>query len=336
MPAYSPRWLWQIYRLVERSPVLYWVLGLALVVVLGVAKHLIAWDLGLLPRWEVNRYLATGSLYLVVVPYVWQILNHHAVRAFAELRAKVPEQQLRVSLSEFLSLPTFAATFIALAAAVAGYFEFSRSAASIEPLAAQVLPIDGAVEWSLTFVICSLLILRVIVQVRMIRKILEGLDLDFFNPGPVYTLSRYCAAFTTTVLLTFHGLTLLTLPNYYLSSSGLVFHLMLSAGALITFIAPLSSITRRLSRAKEALLCRIGEDQRRVNDRLHEAIGSGSMGSLEELRVAVGVLKEQREVLERLPTWPWMGQSIRGVAPALLIPVVVYVVQRLVGLILGI
>lgn len=41
-------------------------------------------------------------------------------------------------------------------------------------------------------------------------------------------------------------------------------------------------------------------------------------------------------MLERLPTWPWMGQSIRGVAPALLIPVVVYVVQRLVGLILGI
>ncbi len=336
MPAYSPRWLWHCYNFFERLPVPYWLIGFALVVVLGLAKHLIAWDLGLLPRWQVNRYLATGSLYLIVVPFVWQILNYHAVRAFAELRARVPDQQLRVSLTEFLSLPSFTASFFAVAAAAAGYFEFRRSAASVEPLSAQVLPGVGAAEWSLTFLICGLLVLRVIVQVGMIRKLLDGLDIDFFNPGPVYTLSRYCAAYATTVLLTFHGLTLLSLPSYYLSSSGLVFHLLLSTGALVTFIAPLTTITRRLSRAKEALLCRIGDDQRRINDQLHEAIGASSLGSLGELRVAVGVLKEQREVLERLPTWPWMAQSIKGVVPALLIPVVVYIVQRVVGLVLGI
>lgn len=41
-------------------------------------------------------------------------------------------------------------------------------------------------------------------------------------------------------------------------------------------------------------------------------------------------------MLEKLSTMPWLGQSVRGVAPALLLPVIVYVVQRVVGLILGI
>lgn len=83
------------------------------------------------------------------------------------------------------------------------------------------------------------------------------------------------------------------------------------------------------------MLCRIGEDQRRINDELHQAVSAASLGSLAELRIAVGVLKEQREVVERLPTWPWLGQTVRGVAPPLLVPVVVYVAQRLLSLILG-
>lgn len=103
----------------------------------------------------------------------------------------------------------------------------------------------------------------------------------------------------------------------------------------MTFVAPLTVINARLSRSKETLLCRIGDDQRHVNELVHQAVGAGSLEKLTELHVAVGVLKEQREVLERLPTWPWLGQTVRGVAPALLLPVVVYVVQRVMGLILG-
>lgn len=335
VPAYSPRWLWQTYRFFERLPVPYWLFSLIVVAALGVSKHLIAWDLGLVPRGRINAYLGASGVYLVVVPFVWQLLNYHAVNAFAELRSKVEKQRLSVSLPQFLSLPAVPALLFALVGAFVGYSEFKRSAAAFEPLSSEILPAIGAAEWSVTYLILALVTLRVIVQIGLIRRILNDLDLDIFNPSPIYTLSRYCAAYTATVLFTFHGLILLSLPTYYLSPSGLVFILALSAGALLTFVAPLTTINARLGRAKEALLCRIGEDQRRINDELHQAVSAASLGSLAELRIAVGVLKEQREVVERLPTWPWLGQTVRGVAPPLLVPVVVYVAQRLLSLILG-
>lgn len=335
IPAYSPRWLWRIYRFFERLPVPYWLFALFVAVALGLAKHLIAWDLDLLPRGRFNAYLAASGVYIVAVPFVWQVLNYHAVNAFAELRTKVGEQQLSVSLSQFLSLPAFPALLLAVLGALVGYSEFNRSAAALEPLSVLVLPEIGAAEWSMTYLVLALLSLRVIVQISLLRRILNTLDLDVFDPGPIYTLSRYCAAYTATVLFTFHGLILLSLPSYYLSRSGLVLIIVLTASALCAFIAPLTAINARLGRAKEALLCRLGEDQRRINELLHQAVSAGTLGSLAELRVAVGVLKEQREVLERLSTWPWLGQSIKGVAPALLVPVVVYVAQRLLSLVLG-
>lgn len=336
IPAYSPHWLWRTYRFFERLPIPYWLIALVVIVVLAAVKHLTAWDLGLLPRGRLNAYLAASGIYLVVVPYLWQMLNRHAVNAYAELTGKVGEERLSVSLPQFLSLPPVPALLIAVAGAATGYSEFQRSAARLEPLSAEVLPVMGAIEWSVTYVVLALVVLRVIVQIGHIRRLLDGLELDVFNPGPVYSLSRYGAAFTATILFTFHGLILLSMPRYYLSPSGLVFILLFSIGAIISFLAPLAAINTRLSRAKETLLCRIGDDQRRINERLHAAIGTDALDDLGDLRVAVGVLKEQREMVEKLSTWPWLGQSVRGVAPALLLPVLVYIAQRVVGLILGI
>ena len=39
----------------------------------------------------------------------------------------------------------------------------------------------------------------------------------------------------------------------------------------------------------------------------------------------------QRDVLARLPTWPWSTGTLRGFASVLVVPIVIWLIQRLLG-----
>jgi len=336
VPAYTPRWLWRTYRFFERLPIPFWLVGTVVVVASAVAHHLVAWEMGLVPRGRLNPYLSAVGLYAVVVPSVWQLLNRQAMHAFRELESRLGKGRIDVTLPRFLSMPAWLALVAVVVGAVGGYLEFHRTAAQLVPMSQVVLPWLGAINWIVTGSVVTLCVFRAVVQIWLLRRLFEQIDLDLFNPAPVYTLSRCCAAYAVTGLLVGHGLVLLSMPSYYLSTSGLLYVGIVTLVAIVIFVAPLSAVHGRMRLAKEALLGQIGEDQKRINDRLHVAINHDSLTDIDQLRLAVAALKEQREVLERLPVWPWRGQTIRGLVPALLVPLIVYLSQRLLSMTLGI
>lgn len=170
----------------------------------------------------------------------------------------------------------------------------------------------------------------------LIRRYLSRTDADIFNPGAVYAFSRYGASAGGIIFVLNYGLILLTFPEFFFSSAaGYALQFSYVLLMLLVFFAPLAQINGRMRRKKEELLNRIGEDQRTMNDKLHASVNSKNFAGLNDLRNAVAALKDQREVVQKLPTWPWQPDTLRNLLTPLLIPVFVYLVQRFLGAFFG-
>lgn len=163
----------------------------------------------------------------------------------------------------------------------------------------------------------------------------EARAIDPFDRVPVYAFSRLTVAgglalvgavyFTLTVNGAFQVGNLPSLA--FLAAAGIF--------GVAVFIAPLWGIHGRLVDAKESLRF---DAERRVGGlatELYARLDAGDFAGATSLNGTLSSLTTLRERIDRLPTWPWPPQLLRGFVSALLLPVVVYVLTRAAGSLLA-
>ena len=64
--------------------------------------------------------------------------------------------------------------------------------------------------------------------------------------------------------------------------------------------------------------------------RVSHAVETDDLSNADELNKTLSSVLAQRDVLARLPTWPWSTGTFRGVATAVLLPIVIFVITRLI------
>ncbi|MEO8095734.1 MAG: hypothetical protein ABI632_12505, partial [Pseudolysinimonas sp.] len=168
-------------------------------------------------------------------------------------------------------------------------------------------------------------------QLRMISRIYtRHTDVSVFDIGPLYALSRVSAT-TSVALLIFSYVYLAFYGNWQINS---VSNAVLLGGillvALLTFVVPLWGSHRLLQREKSHRLSEVGRRIEAAADTLHAKIDSreyseeaGRIGDVIE-----GLIKE-RAIVAKAPTWPWDPDALRAVISALLLPVVIWVITRI-------
>ena len=55
------------------------------------------------------------------------------------------------------------------------------------------------------------------------------------------------------------------------------------------------------------------------------------LGRADALNKTLSSVLQQRDVLARLPTWPWSTTTLRAFVSAILLPLALFVVQRVLG-----
>jgi hypothetical protein len=101
------------------------------------------------------------------------------------------------------------------------------------------------------------------------------------------------------------------------------------------FVWPLWGAHRLLDTTKRrALIANAGHFQT-VVARLHGAIESGEPSGVDGWQKMLGALELERARLERLPTWPWRPEASRGLVAALVVPLLVWLLQFVLGKLLG-
>ena len=64
---------------------------------------------------------------------------------------------------------------------------------------------------------------------------------------------------------------------------------------------------------------------------LDEAIDARATDQVDALDRTISALRHQREIIGKLPTWPWSAGTIRGFGSALLLPMILFLIQRYSG-----
>ena len=155
--------------------------------------------------------------------------------------------------------------------------------------------------------------------------------IDPFDRGPVYAFSRFTVQIGLAFLVS--GYYTITVNSAFQSGNlvGLVVLGVVIALGSACFILPLWGIHDRLVGEKDALLAGVEDRVGKLAGELYRRIDAGEYDGTKVINEAIAAAGAIQDRIARLPTWPWPPQLFRGFLTALLLPVVVYLISRLIG-----
>lgn len=329
---YAPSWMNVLGARLERLPGPTWLAYLLGVGTIIAVSLLVAGE-----RERVANGGLFGLVYYSALPLgalrLMHALDRTADRAIGSLRPllnsdDVAIEQLRYRLSVAPARPAAIVSVVAFVITPIGY--------ALDPIAsgiADLSPVQLGFRYvweSLITAVFLVLILHTARQLRLIDGIHGSLQrIDVFDQGPLYGLSQLTA--TTGV-----GLVVLLAPSLFMlpPAADVTFVLITAAwyvgavvAAAVAFVVPLRGIHSRLAVEKQGLQRDLG---RRVSVSV-EAMARGTSAdaaTLEEHHRMLSSLVTARDVVDRVPTWPWRTGALTGFLSAVLLPLVLFIVQQ--------
>lgn len=101
--------------------------------------------------------------------------------------------------------------------------------------------------------------------------------------------------------------------------------------AISAFVVPLWGIHRKIVREKKRTL---GENSALIENAYSELkhfLETKDYARMDQLKEGISSLFSYRAALEKAPTWPWQPETFRGFLSAVFLPLVIWIVQRLLA-----
>lgn len=331
---YPPGWLDRLIDWIGRMPgsnVLY-CLGL-LVLQFGYLTALL-WANGTLAVGSVDLKLA---FVVVVAPYLLWVrfsLDRVAAAALDTFRPAltVGDADLRRLRFELTNLPA-RQTLIVTVVAVAVFF--LNAVLSPNGIAQQYGPTLGAAVIAIgpvglfTVAVVAVSTFQAVHQLRMVERI-HGLvgRVDLLRAKPLYAFSRLAALTGASFLLLTYYVGAVR-PDLVSTSRALEALLVAMVPiATACFVLPLRGMHRRLADEKDRALAQVASRFEVVFERLHERVDREVLADADKLKQQIDSLSAEHAVLEKVSTWPWEPQVLTGFVTTLLLPVLLWGVQR--------
>ncbi len=150
---------------------------------------------------------------------------------------------------------------------------------------------------------------------------------DLFKLQPLHAFSRLSAWTAFAFAVNTHAWAV-----YWPGSLGnsVSFALLIAFAAMTTlmFIVPLLGIHRLLLKEKERRKAEAGEQLNLAIDALHRSNTAAEYAQMDALNNATEALVRERDLLDKIPTWPWQPDTLRWLGTALLLPIIVWLITR--------
>lgn len=341
-PPYPPSWLeWLLARLLRvRAPTWTLFLGLGLGLLLLVS--LVKWNDGAYPPGTIflnHAVLAAIVALTFMVTHVTDVIGQSALHDMrpALIVDEAEYDSLRYQLVTAPAPGAFLASLGGLAAL--GLWLLSERDSDVfqtlklftSPLATVL---DGLI---LGFVFASIgvAVYGFIHMLRLMNQIYTTyIRIDLFYPDPLYGFSRI-TAFLGLSLTVAEYAWLLTSPSILNQPLGQALAIGVPLVAGVIFLVPLLGLHNKLvdeksQRQAELAVC--------VDDtiaKLHRAVRDGKDTEVEKWSKTLQSLNTAEQRLDRIPTWPWRPETPRLMATALLLPSILWFIQRFLGRFVG-
>lgn len=333
---YAPSWLNLLIDGVERAPGPSWaayvVLGLSAVVV-SVGQ---GWLAGLAKVGEVSVSQVGWGVVTIAFMAVVHLFERVAEWAFDTVRpltslSDEEAPRLRYELATFPAVPGAIVLVAALPLTFFGYAT-DPAASGIVGYPPLALAIRGVYESFFTAVLL-VLICQAIRQLRLVTRILDRIvRIDLFHPRPLYAFSRLTSGIgIALILVVVMGFILAPSPTQATNLYYALWYVGFVGFGLIVFVVPLLGLHGRLVDEKERLQSEADDRLKGILAELNRDAVALELGRADALNKTLASLVQQRELLARLPTWPWSTTTLRAFVSAILLPLALFVVQRVLG-----
>jgi hypothetical protein len=146
---------------------------------------------------------------------------------------------------------------------------------------------------------------------------------------PVYAFSRVTSLIGIAWMILL-SLTLLTFPTQLVSTPVLALLILQVLLALAAFALPLWFVHRRLVAEKRRLLSELNQRVETTLDRLHHSIDENELGELDQIHSVMTNLNTERDILTKIPTWPWRAGTLTGFLSAIVLPIILFLIQLII------
>jgi hypothetical protein len=159
---------------------------------------------------------------------------------------------------------------------------------------------------------------------------------ELFRQQPLHAFSAVTMRTAIVVLFLFAYFPLLSAGSeafadpYYLGSllGGAVM-------AIVIAVVPLIGTHRVLVDAKRERAMATGHRIQETLDALDHAVDVGDTPVVEQRQKTLNALLSERDLVAKVPTWPWAPGTIRNFATTILVPILLLVVNRIASRWLG-
>lgn len=124
-------------------------------------------------------------------------------------------------------------------------------------------------------------------------------------------------------------------PSGAITAPEIVLVVAMVGGAVAVFIVPLWGIHRRLVRQRAELLGAVTARIGAAADDVHRWADGDRTRPLDESETLLSALATERDVLKRLSTWPWEGDTLRALVSSIALPILIWLTTTLLGRVLG-
>ena len=334
---YPPSW---VDRLLERrrtSRFRPWVwyarLGLSIYLILAV----IVWLEGSSPFGTLSVVGYDGAGYVVIYLALMHYLDGVAQRAFDSFRpflAGLDEGESERLCYELTTMPaqgTLLAGGCGLLGTGAGLLLLHVSGLG------HLIPVPAA-ELLILFLgnfMIGTYLYHTVRQLRVVSRIHDAATrVNLFRREPAYAFSRLTARTGASWVLAFTlGVVpriTLELGERYGPYGPLAWYPMLTA-ALLAFVLPLLSMRRLLRAEKRRVQAEVNVRLETMLTRLNERIDGGLLAEASDFKVTLDSLLIERDLVSRIPTWPWNVGTLAGYLSTILLPLLIWLLQQLLS-----
>lgn len=332
-PATSPyarSWIDPVLDRIELLPGPAWAFYLGLwIAAIGIVSA-VRWLDGSLPLATIDGFQAASTFYGPAALGLLHLLRRVAGSSLESFRPALDVSDdayagLHYQLTTIPAGAALVATAIGLVAAAAAVrLDSSIVTTGTSPAAAVTIVI--VIYWAV--VLTPILLYNTVRQLQLVARVHRmATRIDLFEARPLYAFSALSASAGVGLLL-FNYYSALTDPTTFTNPIWYgVFGISVIV-AIAFFVLPLYGMHQRIAAEKERLEAEANERLRTVISVLHRQIDRGDLGGAEPLNETFASLALEREILDKMPTWPWQPDAIRGFVTALVVPLVIWVVTR--------
>ena len=318
----------------------WWVYPLLLIGI-GAWGTIVRWTTGAAPVGEIDLATVTFAFFLPYSLAMIHLLDKSAEEALSTFSPALggSDEKLAFWRRELTSLPPRPVAAAALVGALFGAILVAGTPPSIYLLfSSSLLVTTLLMGWLivLSFTVVAIVLYHTWHQLKAVRGIhAAAVEIDPFRSAPLFAFSRLTALTGIAYLLSL--LYSLTVNGEFTKAAGPAFlQYLISVGpALACFVVPLMGMHGRLAAAKSELLAEADARIRAVRTELYRRIDTSELSGARDVRDALEGLTVVRDLIVRLPTWPWSPQVLGGFVTALLLPIVIWFITRALGSLLN-